>query len=101
MKVAGPMWLGMLHDKSRIKKMLTYSEGGDGHKLLETLYNEPPIPFYYDVHQLAKAVRKSPIRIDAIIDGLKEGGYMAGRTHFSPTGIKSNAPVEEVKKRLS
>ena len=32
-----------------------------------------------------------------VLDSLKEKGYFASRTHFKPTGIKTDAPVDKIK----
>jgi tRNA (guanine26-N2/guanine27-N2)-dimethyltransferase len=35
--------------------------------------------------------------LTSILKELKKAGYFASRTHIKPTGIKTNAPLEEIK----
>jgi tRNA G26 N,N-dimethylase Trm1 len=53
---------------------------------------EPDLPFYYELS--AFRLERIPKR-DRIISALRERGFVAGRTTFSKTGIKSDAPVGE------
>lgn len=53
---------------------------------------------YYDVHRICSDLRISAPKIDKIINSLRELGFRATRTHYSPVGIKTDAPVETIKK---
>ena len=53
------------------------------------------IPWYIDLHWLAKhhfSVNGS----EAVISKLKELGYQASRTHFSPVGIRTSANINDL-----
>jgi len=34
---------------------------------------------------------------DQVIGGMEKKGYPVSRTHFSPTGFKTDAPLQDVK----
>jgi tRNA (guanine26-N2/guanine27-N2)-dimethyltransferase len=101
MKVSGPLWLGDMHDSSILVKMLSLSQSKEEKKLLEILSEEVKAPFYHNIHKLAKNIKATPPKIEIILNRLREKGFEASRTHFSPVGVKTNAPIEEVKKSLS
>jgi tRNA G26 N,N-dimethylase Trm1 len=53
---------------------------------------EPDLPFYYELSTFR--LERIPKR-DRIISALRERGFVAGRTTFSKTGIKSDVPIGE------
>lgn len=99
-EVAGPLWLGKIKDGKFCKEVLAesrYLEDRRLEKLLDLIAQEIENPFYYDVHKLCRLLTvNAPPMVD-VITRLKEKGYSASRTHFSPTGVKTDAPVEELK----
>ncbi len=101
LSVSGPLWLGRLHDRAVLESMLACTSAGKTHKLLKTLVEEEEVPFYFDVHALSKNTGKSPSDLQSIIDRLKQQGYKASKTHFSPVSIKTDAPISVVKENLS
>ncbi len=74
----GPLWLGELGVKD-------YFFTGE---------NEILIP-YYDLVALGK-IFKTQKKKKKVIEELTKKGYKTTETHFSPTGIKTNAPYEEI-----
>jgi tRNA (guanine26-N2/guanine27-N2)-dimethyltransferase len=101
MKTSGPLWLGSLKVQTFLEQMLSLSQYKDEQKLLGLLSAEIDEPFYFDVHRLAKTIRVSPVGIEKIIERLREGGFSASRTHFTPVGVKTDAPIDLVKSVLS
>jgi tRNA (guanine26-N2/guanine27-N2)-dimethyltransferase len=53
-------------------------------------------PMFHDVHELARRTKHQPPKIAELIAKLKERGYFASRTHFSGTGFRTDAPMEEI-----
>ena len=104
MKAAGPLWLGILQNQEHIKRMLdllsstsigTYNQAV---KLLERCYEESSGPAtFYDLHRICKLLKISAPPLVDVLDELVRRGYFASRTHVKPTGIKTDAPVHEVK----
>lgn len=105
LKIGGPLWLGNLMDAGYVKKMLdllpsmNIKNDKKALKLLERCYEESlgPVTFY-DLHIICKVLKISSPPIYDVLEKLKKGGYFASRTHIKPTGIKTNAPLEELKK---
>lgn len=99
----GPIWTGTLWDYSlveKMKKLCETSEVSKETKKLISLINEEckiNTPFFFDMHELSrkKNTGDNP-RFEKIMEKLSKKGFMASRTHFSLTGIKTDAPEEIV-----
>ncbi|MGD1060135.1 MAG: tRNA (guanine(26)-N(2))-dimethyltransferase [Methanomassiliicoccales archaeon] len=95
---AGPLWGADLFDRELLDRM----DVTDGmqhpdrcRKYLETWRHELALPFFYENNELASLLKQSPPILDRVISKLKETGN-ASRTHFSPTGFKTDVPFEDV-----
>ncbi|XP_075033510.1 tRNA (guanine(27)-N(2))-dimethyltransferase isoform X2 [Mixophyes fleayi] len=53
-------------------------------------------PFYYSIHRHAIGGLNIP-KLNKILQYLAEAGFLASRTHFEPTGIRTNAPLATLK----
>jgi tRNA (guanine26-N2/guanine27-N2)-dimethyltransferase len=96
LEVAGPLWLGRIKDNTTVKKVIKesyYLKSPPLEKLLNTILEEIDEPFYYDVHSICKNKKISAPPLDEIVESLQDGGYRVSRTHFCPTGIKTDAPL--------
>ncbi|WP_461460930.1 tRNA (guanine(10)-N(2))-dimethyltransferase [Methanobrevibacter sp.] len=101
---AGPLWLGKIQNKDFIEQMLklipekelnTFSEI---EKLLEKCQNEADaMASSYDIHEISRTLKISAPKIDKVMEDLESLGYYALRTHFSPTSIKTDAPLEKIR----
>ncbi len=101
-KKYGPIWSGLLWDEILVGKMLKLLENedfaknihNDTKKLVAIINNECKIktPFFFDMHELSrkKKTGNTP-NFEKMIERLKSKGFLASRTHFSVTGIKTNA----------
>ncbi|WP_258084424.1 tRNA (guanine(10)-N(2))-dimethyltransferase [Thermococcus thermotolerans] len=97
----GPLWLGPLKTQEFVDEMLSLAGTHSlAHKktlqFIKTLAGELDVPFHYDTHALA---RRNNIQVGKLVDiigALREKGYRATRTHFSPVALKTDAPFEEV-----
>jgi tRNA (guanine26-N2/guanine27-N2)-dimethyltransferase len=100
MKIFGPMWLGPLKAQEFIENLYNKAqkvELAQKRKVLEFLEmikNELDLPFFYDVHGIARRYRLQVRKLSTIIEILQDKGYKASRTHISPTAIKSDAPFD-------
>ena len=97
----GPLWLGPLKTQEFVDEMLNLAGAHPlSHRktlpFLETLAGELDIPFHYDTHALARRNNLQVGKLAGIIEALRERGYRATRTHFSPMAVKTDAPFEEV-----
>ncbi|MEO0223628.1 MAG: hypothetical protein ABIL76_00855 [candidate division WOR-3 bacterium] len=99
--VSGPVYLGEIHQKHYIDKLIEVSkEFDDLRKILEKIKNEENGPFFYDYQEICDVISVSPPPRKKIIKKLKNLGYLVSETHFSPYGIKTNANYEEFVKVL-
>ena len=101
----GPLWLGPLKSQKIVEKMNEEDKTGLAEKkkvakFLDVIVKELDVPFFYDVHALARRNSLEVRKLSDIAALLQERGYHVSRTHFSPTAIKTDAPFEEVLKTL-
>jgi len=102
---AGPMWLGSLMNRAFLHDMIAeigrknFRLKREEVKLLGRCADEaggPPL--FYDVHEIARRARSQPPKLDDLISRLRKLGYSASRTHFSDTGFKTDASMDELVK---
>ncbi len=96
----GPLWIGKTGRKGFIKNVRKdLEEKGieNAVELVSKLEKESEIkkPFY-DTHNIGNITGMPAVRRKNILGKLEEKGYNAVETHFSPTGIKTNAPIEDI-----
>ena len=95
----GPLWLGRLVHTETLCLMLKQTnemELGTKKelvKLIEVLLGEIPTASHYDYHHLSKLLNISPPQIETVMERIRSAGFIASRTHFSGTGIKTDAPL--------
>ncbi len=100
--IAGPLWLGPLHDKDFCDAVLIQLAqrelGKKEHamKIIELCRNELDIPTFYDHHLLSKKLGISAIPMEELLKELTAQGFKASRTHFSGTSFKTNANIEGI-----
>ncbi|AEH23801.1 tRNA (guanine(10)-N(2))-dimethyltransferase [Pyrococcus yayanosii] len=103
----GPVWLGPLKSEELVEEMMKLAEGMElaekkrALKLLAILREELDVPLFYDTHALGRRLGIQPRKVGEIIERLRELGYNASRTHFSPTAVKTDAPFEEVVRAMA
>lgn len=103
MDYGGELWLGNLHDKEVIKKMIklneirNYSDKKEIEKILKMMINEDFL-FYFDIHRFSSIFKKNVPKLEKIINKLESLGFKASRTHFNKNAIKTDAPYEEILK---
>ncbi len=104
-QITGPLYMGNLWNKkfaelvSKELKRRNFPEEKIAKVICEELEIERS--FYYDTHFLSRATGKAPPSLEKLISELKSIGYKASRTHFSNTGIRTDAGYEELVKLFS
>ncbi len=111
-QVVGPLWIGDIHDIEFLQLMLdelhkNWFSQKDMHKigkLIKLMMGEVGMPpFFHDISSLSDRLNiDTPRKID-LINALRRQGFKAGMTHFSGTGLKTDAPgsvLSETAKRL-
>ena len=98
--IAGPLWLGELKNSTlteKVEEEAAYLGDRRTLKVLSTIVEELDVPFFYDIHRLAKRLSLHELpRMEKIITELQRRGYRATRTHIAATGIKTSAGYEEL-----
>ena len=102
MDLGGPLWIGDLHDFEFLKqaKIPDIPTRKEFERYLQLWINEKFF-MYYEIPQICSSLKISQPSISKIINSLRELGYEAYRTHFSPQGIRTDAALEEIKKVVS
>lgn len=99
-ETAGPLWTGKFSRPDfaeSVHGLLTDKEYDDAAKLVGTVSDECGITTpYYDTHNLGAILGSEAPRKQELIDALEEQGYQATETHFSPKGVRTNAPIDVI-----
>ncbi|MFH1443457.1 MAG: tRNA (guanine(10)-N(2))-dimethyltransferase [Candidatus Micrarchaeota archaeon] len=104
---AGPLWIGKLQEERVIKEMINANlemaleDTAEVGKMLQLLLseNEIPVPFY-DIHFLGKKTKTIAAKTEDVVSLLKRKGFAASKTHFCPTGFRTDAKMREIRKLL-
>ncbi len=95
---AGPLWTGALSDGAFLDKLdapKEIAEKKDVAKLLSIWRRESGAPpLYYTTGEIASLFHIESPAIEDAAAALKSNGFFACRTHFDPTGFKTDAPFE-------
>jgi len=99
----GPLWLGTIQKKTVIQEIRSLASTkvlNTKHllwKFLDLLEEEADAPpFFYTINDLSSLLKVSPPTMEHIVEQLKKKGYVVTRTHCTPTGFKTNAPLDVV-----
>lgn len=94
----GPLWIGKLYDKVFIEKMIRLNKYDDieVEKLLQTLSEEYDCTGFFDTHEIASKNKTTAKNMNHMIDSLEKKGFIATRTHFKDTAIKTNATEKDI-----
>jgi len=103
--LGGPLWCGDMYDPEFVSSMIDTFKKSElntesaATKLLETCLSESQAPIsFYEIHKVCKNLKIGAPPLQNIMDMLENGGYFVSRTHFSPTSIKTNAGIIELKR---
>lgn len=102
LRCAGKLWIGTLWDSKITDEMLKQVVSYETRKLLKTIQEEAKIDTvgFYDLHAIAKKYKWETVpKIEKVIEKIKKKGFKASRTHFSPTGIRTNIKISELIKK--
>ncbi|PCN50565.1 tRNA (guanine(10)-N(2))-dimethyltransferase [Candidatus Geothermarchaeota archaeon ex4572_27] len=104
--LAGPLWIGPLHDKKLIEDAISIVERGEALsegerrrvlRILRIFRDEAEMPpYHYNIHRACKEAGVPVPKVEEVIEGLRQMGYAASRTHFCGYCIKTNAPYRDL-----
>jgi len=101
LSTAGPLWAEKFSDQRFCKKLskeimgLGFEKSLSESKLVDLVSCEQNtlIP-YYNFHKVCSVLGKQAPKRAVFFDELRSRGYRVSETHFSPLGVRSNAPYE-------
>jgi tRNA (guanine26-N2/guanine27-N2)-dimethyltransferase len=101
--LVGPLWRGKLQNKTVVQEIQalvstkTLGTRPALWNLLVLLEEEADAPpFFYTTNDLASLLKQSPPPMDRLFERLRQRGFLVTRTHCTPTGFKTNAPLEVI-----
>jgi len=101
---AGPLWLGPLHDRAVVERLAPTEAMGTRVRLarLRELWLEEADlpPLLVDVNRLSGDVGTPSPPLARLVEELRSRGFRAGRAHTNPQGVKTDAPMEELKSAM-
>ena len=103
LEYAGPLWTGKFADQRFTEKMLEKmpKDWEESREFLELLDSEASIRTpYYDLHEMASELDVQSPKRDEVVESLQDKGYMVSRTHFAPTGLRTDAPFGDVREKI-
>jgi len=105
--IGGPFWLGKLWDPNVVGRMIEHCPGlvssrlSEIQKMLSYIEEECEAPsFYYRTDALSAKLAVKPPRVKTTLEVLRASGYIATKTHFDPSGFRTNAPNRDVASTL-
>ncbi|MFC7228101.1 tRNA (guanine(26)-N(2))-dimethyltransferase [Salinirubellus salinus] len=101
-QTAGPLYLGRPDDPDFLAAVageLTDELGTreTAERLLERIAGELDRPTHYDQHRLYRNWSEPAIGMDEFLEGLREAGFEASRTHYGGTTLKTDATPAEMR----
>ncbi|MEM2878409.1 MAG: tRNA (guanine(10)-N(2))-dimethyltransferase [Candidatus Hadarchaeales archaeon] len=100
---SGPLWTGELWNREFLQKTISdissrsFRQRAVEVELLSICLEESGgPPTFHDVNRIASMAGSSPPKMRRIMDSLRNSGRFASRTHFSPTGIRTDAEMDDL-----
>ncbi len=99
--VAGPLWTGPIFDAEFSSAMLaecaTHTVDRSCARIMERAAAESAMPpCYYTIDEIASRARRSPPRLERIIEMLGRAGHSASPTSLDTTGFRTDATMPEI-----
>jgi tRNA (guanine26-N2/guanine27-N2)-dimethyltransferase len=96
----GPQWIGKLVDERVVADALRYCSKSGWRAAAEAMAalegsNKFP-PFAYGMAEITSREKVSSVRFQSVVDSLTASGRRAMRQPFGSSGLKTDAPYEEV-----
>jgi len=100
---AGPLWIGKIFEKKFVEKMLNevsnLSVDKKCEKILTKCLLESEMPgMYYTLDEIASKMKISPLKLEKVIEKLKNLGFSSSPTSLNPSGFRTNAMIHDIEK---
>jgi len=101
---AGPLWAERFSDARLLEAIvndLPKWATNDLRRRLGVLREEAEAPpLYYTIDEFTRSLKKSAPKMERLLEGLRDAGHVATRTHFTPRGFKTDAPPAAIARAL-
>jgi len=66
-------------------------------KIISKCLQESDMPgIYFTLDEIASKMKVSPLKLDKAISKLQENGFTASSTSLNPTGLRTNARIDQI-----
>lgn len=100
----GPLFTGKLFDGRLAEAALGEAARrgfSDAAELLGMIAGEADLPpWHYDHHSICSLEKIQPGKLQKFLEALKAADHSASRTHFSETGFRTDAPLQETRELI-
>jgi tRNA (guanine26-N2/guanine27-N2)-dimethyltransferase len=97
LRIGGQLWIGTLHDKEFIKKMLKQNPNIQCKKVLDPSLEEiSKIPYYFRADEISEKLKTNPLSIQKIIEKMQSAGFSASKTALNTSAFKTNASINQI-----
>lgn len=98
LSLSGPMWLGTLHDRPFLQRMITLAQERhwfDQVKLLQVMATEADFPPYFlTLREIGRRGKLDLPGRSRLVEALHARGYRACATHINPQSLKTDATLQ-------
>ena len=103
MNFAGPLWIGSILDEEFIKKMKQQIQKFVVEKKCEKILDKSILesrlpPTYFTLDEIASMMKTAPLKLEKMVENIKEIGHNASVTSLNPNGFRTNCSVKEIKR---
>lgn len=100
-ELAGPLWIDSMYDKDFVNSMISEEKNLKVDKscstFLEKCQEESEMsPTYFTLDELGQRKHAAPPSLVGIIEKLQKSGFRATRTSMNPSGVKTDARIDEI-----
>lgn len=100
LKLSGPLWTGKISDSRFTEKCLEKvpRDWESSRELVELIDSEAELitPFY-DLHEISSSLGISSPPREPVLERIDSLGYPVARTHLSPTGFRTDMPIDQLR----
>ncbi|HIE34050.1 MAG TPA: tRNA (guanine(10)-N(2))-dimethyltransferase, partial [Candidatus Altiarchaeales archaeon] len=96
-RIAGPLWTGEFADEKICDKLMSNTDNRKALNMVGLIKGEQKIKIpYYDIHKIFKKLKIPALPMEEIESRLKERYFIFSRTHFTGTGIRTDAKASDL-----
>lgn len=97
--ISGPMWLGDLHNRTFLPRMMTLAQTWQWQQqanLLALMASEATLPpYYFTLSEIGRRGRMDIPKRERLTAALRDRGFQVSRTHFEAQAIKTDAAIAD------